>query len=229
MKFAYSVKQKMTIALLLFCIMGCSILIRVLEDKSIKKMNNAFLSMYKDRLIPATDLFFLAENIYEKRFLLEETLNQPGLDKARISQTSNRLENHDRNIDSLIRKYEQTLLVKPEKKYLTDLKSKLQAHRLIEQNILVMSSKHSAQEGKKMFETLGKTSFQTATQKLSELTRIQTEVGEELIGNSKFMVSGSQIYSALQVALAIVIGILIVGIVFTSNVVKIQNDKFNLN
>jgi hypothetical protein len=209
--------------------MGCSILIRVLEDKSIKKMNNAFVSMYKDRLIPATDLFFLAENIYEKRFLLEETLNQPGLDKARISQTSNRLENHDRNIDSLIRKYEQTLLVKPEKKYLTDLKSKLQAHKLIEQNILLMSSRHSALEGKKMFETLGKTSFQTATQKLSELTRIQTEVGEELIGNSKFMVSGSQIYSALQVALAIVIGILIVGIVFTSNVVKIQNDKFNLN
>ncbi|MNI80466.1 hypothetical protein D3C73_1370000 [compost metagenome] len=80
-----------------------------------------------------------------------------------------------------------------------------------------------------LFETKGKNSFNSARGKLSELTKIQTEVGQELIKNSEFAVSGSRIYSSLQLALAIIIGILIVAIVFASNVVKIPNDKFNLN
>jgi hypothetical protein len=50
-----------------------------------------------------------------------------------------------------------------------------------------------------------------------------------LIKDSEFAVSGTRIYSSLQLALAIIIGILIVAIVFASNVVKIPNDKFKLN
>ena len=62
MKFAHSIKQKTKVALLLFCIMVCLILVRILEDKSIKQMNNSFISLYNDRLIPATDLFLLPKN-----------------------------------------------------------------------------------------------------------------------------------------------------------------------
>ena len=57
----------MKIAGLLFCIMACTLLIRFLEDKSVKNMNKSFVSMYNDRLIPATDLFFVAEHTYQKK------------------------------------------------------------------------------------------------------------------------------------------------------------------
>jgi hypothetical protein len=65
--------------------------------------------------------------------------------------------------------------------------------------------------------------------KLSALIKIQSKVGDELIKDSKIFVSGTKIYSTFQVILAIAIGIMIVGIVSASNVVKIQNDRFNLN
>ena len=35
-------------------------------------MNNAFVSMYNDRLIPAADLFYVAELLFEKKDLIEK-------------------------------------------------------------------------------------------------------------------------------------------------------------
>ena len=72
MKFAHSIKQKTKVALLLFCIMICLILVRILEDKSIKQMSESFASLYNDRLIPATDLFFIAEKLNLKKDLIED-------------------------------------------------------------------------------------------------------------------------------------------------------------
>lgn len=229
MKFAYSIKNKMTIAVMLFCIMACSILIRILEDKTIQGMNDAFVSMYNDRLIPATDLFYLAENVYDKRYLLEEALYNSDSVAIDHSYLRKRLAAHNSSIDSLVAKYEQTFLIKQERSRLDELKNHLKESVIIENSVLISSDRHSVEAGRLLFETQGKAAFLTSTQKLSELTRIQTEVGQELIRDSKFAVSGSKLYSSLQIALAIVIGILIVAIVYASNVVKIPTDKFNLN
>ncbi len=219
----------MTIAVMLFSIMACSILIRILEDKSIKDMNDAFVSMYNDRLIPATDLFYLAENVYAKRYLLEEALYNQDSIAIDHSYLKNRLAAANTNIDTLIKKYEQTFLTKQEQTQLEELKAQLADTKNIENKVLLFSDEHSIAAARALFETKGKNSFNVTRGKLSELTKIQTEVGQELIKNSAFAVSGSRIYSSLQLALAIIIGILIVAIVFASNVVKIPNDKFNLN
>lgn len=227
MRFAYSIQQKMKIAMLLFFIMGATILIRVLEDKSVNNMSNAFVSMYKDRLIPATDLFFLAENVYGKRYLLEEAL-APGVAVADLQVLQRKLGEHNKSIDSLVRKYEGTFLIKKEKTHLNDLKTRLRDGKQIEDNIIVMAGRHSIEEGRHMFESVGKGAFDNTVRKLSELSRIQTDVGEELIRESNLIMSG-KLYSAAQLGLAILIGVLIVGIVFASNVVNVRNDKFNLN
>jgi hypothetical protein len=229
MRLGFTIKNKMTIAVMLFCIMACSILIRLLEDKSIKDMNNAFISMYNDRLIPATDLFYLAESVYAKRYLLEEALYNSDSIAIDHRYLKSRLVLANSNIDSLIRKYEQTFLIKQERKQLDELKSLIADTRTIENKVLLYSDQQIIEPARTLFENQGKTSFNATRQKLTELTKIQTEVGQELIKNSEFAVSGTRIYSSLQLALAIIIGILIVAIVFASNVVKIPNDKFNLN
>lgn len=228
MRFAYSIKQKMKIAVLLFCIMACSILIRFLEDKSVKSMNESFVSMYNDRLIPATDLFYLAENAYAKKSLIEDFLNTYE-QSFNTNVFKEQLALYNKAIDSLIKKYEKTFLVKQEKEKLIVLKDGLESTGKIENQIMGFAEKKDISAARKLYAQEGRASSKGTIQKLSELMRIQTQVGEELIKDSAFMVSGSKLYSTLQVALAIVIGILIVGIVFTSNVVKISNDKFNLN
>lgn len=228
MRFAYSVKQKLKIASLLFCVMACTILIRFLEDKSVRDMNESFVSMYKDRLIPATDLFYVAQNTYAKRSLLESALYTQ-LEGMNPQALADQLNDFNIIIDSLIKKYEKTFLIEQEKQHLIELKDRLTNTAKVDADLLELLRKKDFNKAGNLYENAGRVSSDRTIQKLSELMGIQTRVGEELIRDSTYMVSGSKLYSALQIALAIVIGILIVGIVFTSNVVKINNEKFNLN
>lgn len=212
MKFSYSLKQKTKIALLLFCIMACTILIRVLEDKSIKDMGTSFVSMYNDRLVPATDLFMVAEKVHAKRHLLA----------SHTAMDLQQSKNIDQSIDSLLDKYAKTFLVKSEKSQLQNLKNSLAQSRAIEKRLVNPKVDPSDLE-------LAKKSYAQISAQLLALTQIQNKVGNELMTESKEILTGSQFYSAVQLALAIVIGILIVSIIFASNVLKVNQEKFNLN
>lgn len=227
MKFAHSIKQKTKVALLLFCIMICLILVRILEDKSIKQMNDSFVSLYNDRLIPATDLFFIAEKLNLKKDLIESHINneQASTNQQNFTQS---LLLHNEGIDSLLLKYEKTFLVTSEKKYLVELKSNILASRIIEKNI-INNLQTNGTLTKQSITVLLNDSYQEIFKKLSELTQIQSKIGDELITTSKSIVSGTNLYSTIQFLLAIVIGILIVSILFTSNVINIRNENFNLN
>ena len=227
MKFAHSIKQKTKVALLLFCIMICLILVRILEDKSIKQMSESFVSLYNDRLIPATDLFFIAEKLNLKKDLIESYINND-----RVSTDQNTINKsllaHNESIDSLLLKYEKTFLVTPEKKHLVELKSNILASRIIEKNI-ISNLQIKETLTKQSISTLLNDSYKEIFNKLSELTQIQSKIGDELIKSSKSIVSGTNLYSTIQFVLAIIIGVLIVSILFTSNVINIKNENFNLN
>jgi len=223
MKFAFSLKNKLKIAFLLFCIMCCTLLIRFLEDKSVEKINESFISMYNDRLVPATDLYFIGENLYYKNAILQEVLL--GNDVLQGSTALVKMDKHNRKIDSVINKYELTLLVKQERNFLNELKKALVVQQGLEVKILSMVGS----ESKAVYESVGRNAANQTLAKLSALIKIQSNVGSELIKGSKIFVSGTKVYSTLQVILAIVIGIMIVAIISASNAVKIQSDKFNLN
>lgn len=229
MKFGYSIKQKTKIAILLFCIMGCTILIRFLEDKSVKNMNNSFVSLYNDRLIPATDLFYIAEYVDQKRLLLDNALYPAVHDVFNGEKLKTGLNKINGSIDSLISGYEKTYLVKQEKEQMANLKKILWGNRMFEEKTLTTIEHEGLERARIAHEVFGRNASSEIIQQLSELMRIQRMVGQELIKDTEFMVSGNKLYSSLQMVLAIVIGILIVGIIFTSNVVKIKNEKFNLN
>ena len=223
MKFAFSLKNKLKIAFLLFCIMCCTLLIRFLEDKSVEKINESFISMYNDRLVPATDLYFIAENLYHKNKILQEILFMDGTVQPSVGIV--KMNKHNRKIDSIINKYELTLLVKQEKNFLHDLKKALTVQQGLEAKII----NKAGAEGRIIYESMGKNAVNETLAKLSALIKIQSKVGNDLIKGSKIFVSGTKVYSTLQVILAIVIGIMIVAIVSASNAVKIQSEKFNLN
>jgi hypothetical protein len=227
MRFAYSIKQKLRIAILLFFIMACSILIRILEDKSVNKMNASFISLYNDRLVPAMDLYHVVENVNARKELLESVIYS----NAKVPQEDlkSKLIAYNANIDSLIRKYEQTYLVQQEKKDLIRLKQSLQGILSMEQKLVNYMHNEDAEMVLIFYETSGKQMFLNTTNHLSSLIDTQTKVGNDIIKQTEQIVSGTKIYSNLQLALAILIGVLIVGILFTSNVVNIRNDNFTLN
>lgn len=219
----------MKIATFLFAIMACMMLIRFLEDKSVKSMNESFVSMYNDRLIPATDLFYIAENIFAKKYALDSFLYSGNLPEKSAEGLKKQFLQINTVIDSLLKKYEKTFLVKQEKQQLQELKDRLLSSITAEQHVIAMSISHTLTDGRKLYETVGRETSRKTVQQLTELMSIQTQVGQELIQNSESMVSRSKLYSTLQIALAILIGILIVGIISASNVVQVRNEKFNLN
>jgi len=227
MKFAFTLKNKLKIAVLLFAIMCCTLLIRFLEDKSIKKINQSFISMYNDRLIPATDLYFIGENLYQKNDVLQNALifNAQNLSLNLVSDQLNKL---NKNIDSVITKYELTLLVKQEAVFLSDLKTVLSHQRKIENDILSITAT-DVQKARIVYEASGRNAAAETINKLSALIKIQSKVGDELLKDSAPVVSGTNIYSIFQVILAVLIGVLIVAIVAASNAVRVEYDKFNLN
>jgi len=222
MKFAFSLKNKLKIAFLLFCIMCCTLLIRFLEDKSVNKINESFISMYNDRLVPATDLYFVAENLYHKNTILQDALVN---NESQSLNSQLQIKKHNQKIDSVINKYELTLLVKQEKAFLKDLKIALHIQDQLESKMLALTGN----ERKQIYESIGRSATAQTLTKLSALIKIQSKVGDELIKDSKIFVSGTKIYSTFQGILAVFIGIMIVSIISASNMVKIQNDKFNLN
>lgn len=224
MKFAFSIKNKLKTAFLLFCIMCCTLMIRFLEDKSVEKINDSFISMYNDRLVPATDLYFIAENLYYKNAILQEILL--GNDAVQGSTLLVKMNKHNRKIDSVISKYERTFLVKQEKSYLNELKKALLVQQHLETKML---NGAGAEEGRTIYISTGKNAINQTLAKLSSLIKIQSKVGNDLIKDSRIFVSGTKVYSTFQVVLAIMIGIMIVYIVSASNMVKITSDKFNLN
>jgi hypothetical protein len=227
MRFAYSIQQKVKIAVLLFFIMTCSILIRILEDKSVKNMNESFISLYNDRLVPAMDLYHIVENLYARRNIIESVL-YTNVQAHQLDLRGN-LARYNRNIDSLVNKYEKTYLVQQEKVQLQDLKKNLKSIMTMEQRLVNHVYNNQSAVALNDYERQGKAMFSNATNYLTKLIDTQKQVGNEIITDTERIVSGSKIYSNLQLALAILIGILIVGILFTSNVVNIRNDKFNLN
>lgn len=228
MKFAYSLKQKTKIAILLFLIMACTILIRLLEDRSIKNMEKAFSSLYNDRLVPATDIYYISEKLYAKRFHLE-TFVYSDQNKLTVQQLHNKLKACDKHIDTLLAKYEKTFLVKNEKNHLTELKVKLLENKVLEKNILLNSNNLDKTALRRLYDSSAEQSFLDISNTLTQLTKVQTVVGEQLKEESQKIVRGTNLYSTLQLLIAIIIGALIVSILAASNVMNIRNDNFNLN
>lgn len=222
MKFANSLKQKTQIAVLLFFIMICTLLIRVLEDRSIKEMEKSFASLYNDRLIPPTDLFYLLENFTSKKDIITNHIDA-GFPKESIIDIKSALKVHDLKIDSLLTKYQLTYLAADEKGYFVELRDAISTTKFAEHNMIETGTPSNAN-----WLSL-KESYATVFSKLSALTAIKTTIGEELSNDSRVIVSGSNSYSSLQFALAIIIGVLIVSIMFASNVLKVKQEKFNLN
>ena len=227
MKWSYFIEQKIKVALLLSVVMFLVILTNIIERKNIGEINNSVRSIYEDRLVPATDLFSLTENLYNKRFLMESYLKDSY--KGTEEQLSFNLKEHDKNIESLIAKYEKTYLVEQETKYLSEFKDKVKQYSSLERDILDLSKNNSKEAALNLYQTRGIDAHKKIIYQLSELNRIQSVIGNELIKDSKGVVASSNLLSTLQIALAIITGIIIIVLIFSSRIVSRTNKKFHLN
>jgi preprotein translocase subunit SecG len=233
MKWSFVIQQKMKAALLLGGIMVLIILGTLLSRHNMEGVNRSFSSIYQDRLIPATTIIYLTENLYGKRLLLEKYLfTQESQSDAAVKAALN---NHNKSIDSLIRLFEKTYLVDQEAKSLEIFKMQLSDYRILEDRILALSRSGATVESKSLFAGNGAGTFQGAITNLNELAGIQSDIGKNLMKESRSNIASSSIISFLQIALAVIIGLMIMVLIRNSQIIskpKISGEKsqyFNLN
>jgi hypothetical protein len=227
MKWSYFVEQKLKLALLLSIVMFLIILTNILERKNIGDINHSVESIYQDRLVPATDIFYLTENLYNKRFLLENYLSSGSEDG--IAGLEHDLKLHNEKIASLISKYEKTYLVEQELKSLGELKSRIKYYESIEKDILVFLKNSRRDAGIMLYEEQAKPAHNNTIYHLSVLNRIQSSVGGELIKDSKGIVASSNLLSTLQIVLAVITGVIIIILIFSSRIVNQTQKNYHWN
>jgi hypothetical protein len=227
MKWTFIIREKLKVAFLLAGIMLLIGLTNVMERRNMKNLDRSFSSIYYDRLIPATDIFYLTSSLYERRMLMEQFLFTG--QTASINDLRKDLGSHSDSIMHLITKFEKTLLIREESVYLAEFKRRVQHYNDVEGRILHAWSQQSPQHAQELYEHEGRNDLLSTIHYLEELTRIQSSVGLDLIQSSKGIASSSDTLMTLQITVALVIGLLIHALVAASKVTRRNNENFNLN
>ncbi|CAG5003997.1 hypothetical protein DYBT9275_03276 [Dyadobacter sp. CECT 9275] len=233
MKWSFVIQQKLKAAFLLTGIMLAIILGTLVSRQNIKGINKSFSSIYQDRLLPTTTIIYMTENLYGKRLTLERYLLS-GQDMP-VGDLKERLQHHNAKIDSLVTSFEGTYLVDQEAKSLVALKNRMNEYALLEKMILNFYTSGHYEEGKKLFEGAGASTFQSTIMNLNELTTIQSSVGQELIKESKSDIANVDNILLFQISMAVVIGLIILAVIQSAQIIKHPGGKggkehqFNLN
>lgn len=233
MKWSFVIQQKFKAAILLGGIMALIIGATLISRYNVEGIDESFSSIYKDRLVPATTILYLTENLYRKRLSLENYLyseaQQPPV------HVKAQLRARDRSIDSLIRLFEKTYLVDEEAKSLSGFKSQIGDYAKLENRVLALCAAGSFAEAKLLFSTPGSTAFENTILNLNELAAIQSTIGKDLVKASKVNVASFGIISFLQISLAIITGLVVIILIRNSQIIQKpgSNSKksqyFNLN
>jgi len=226
MKWAFVIQQKLKAALLLLGIMFLVVLFNLIERHNIEEMNRSVNSIYKDRLLPAADIFHLTDNLYSKRVLMEQYLISEDVDVLELQKS---LDMRDKNIDELVRQFEKTYLVDKELVFFNQLKADIIAYKKLEQKIISLCAQNLRAEANLLYHQKGQLASSEVIKRLSELTEIQTQVGGELLNNSKGILASSDLLSSLQLILAMGIGIMVVILIASSKIARQVPGSFNLN
>lgn len=225
MKWAFAIQRKIRLAIVLAVMMLFIILFSLMESYNVNKISKSFTSIYEDRLIPAVDLYSISGHIHDKRnklvgFIFTENMNAEDVKKA-VSSANEEL-------DKLISKYEKTYLVKTETNHLQNLKKNL---KLFERDELLLID--AALEDKVVARNLYLNNtvkfYDELDKDLIELTRVQSEIGKELLAESIKSQASSESISRIQIIIAIILGIVIMILIITDKQVLLKQDKFNLN
>lgn len=225
MKWAFAIQSKIRLAIMLAVLMLFIIIFSLLESNNVTRISKSFNSIYADRLIPAVDLYSIADHIHSKRNQLFTYLFTDNISTAEIK---NYLNEENSKLDKLISKYENTYLVKAETNYLGSLKKNIRDYRR-DELLLIETSEENKETAKNLYLSTTVHLYNDLNKDLMRLTQVQTEVGRELLKESQNSQSTSGFISQLQFVIAIILGLIIMILVITDKQVHVRQEKYNLN
>ncbi|MFO7567113.1 MAG: MCP four helix bundle domain-containing protein [Enhygromyxa sp.] len=174
----------------------------VWERSYMRVIEDSCTSMYDDRLVPATSLFHLSDQVHTRRLVLEEHLLGHGeLDLAQVHYELGRL---DGGIAASIAEIERTYMVEDESQLLHEFRAQLVHYTRFEQALLteLAAGRDVSYDGeiRKAFEDL--------RAELIALTDIQESVGEDLNRRAFSAAAGASMLTHFQLGAGLILGLL---------------------
>ena len=225
MKWAFAIQRKIRLAIVLAIMMLFVILFSLMETYNVSKISKSFNSIYEDRLIPAVDLYAISGHIHTKRNKLVTFLFTGKISTEEISHA---LSSSNKQLDSLISKYENTYLVKAETNHLQNLKKNLKTFER-DELLLINAASENKELAKTLYLNTSVQLYDELDKDLIELTKVQSEIGKELLAESVKSQLSSDFISRLQIIIAIILGLIIMILILTDKQVVLKQEKFNLN
>jgi hypothetical protein len=225
MKWAFAIQRKIRLAIALAVLMLLVILFSLLESYNVSRISKSFNSIYEDRLIPAVDLYSISGHIQTKRNKLVSFLFSDHINSDEIRTV---LSSENKQLDTLINKYENTYLVKAETNHLQNLKKNLKIFER-DELLLISAAAESKEFAINLYLNTTVKLYDEIDKDLIELTRVQSEIGKELLAESVKSQSSSSFISQLQIIVAIILGLIIMILIITDKQVVLKQEKYNLN
>jgi len=181
---------------------------KVLEERYIDSLREDCASLFRDRLIPATTLFHLSDDIHRKRHILVRHLSS-GVDEGHGSAGHDRpteytMGRRDASIGRLVVAIENTYLVDEESRLLEALKTTLARYRELERDLL---ERHRRGEAVAYGGEI-QAAFDEVRQELLGLTEVQEDVGQQLDRSSFANATHVSTLLYFQLGVAFVLGLL---------------------
>ncbi len=191
-------------SLLIASLLGLILTSIFLSRRSVNQIQQASVSIYKDRLVPTAIIAKLTSQVYSKRLLLESYML--GKTKPEPNAVNYALDRSNRQIDSLMTEFVATNLTHKEAEQFDLLKQRLEVYNQLEGD-LTRNLTNSPQAQQILFVGTGNTAFSQVIQTLTDLSALQVKVGQELLNQSNGQSNYIYVLTALQIGLVLLISL----------------------
>lgn len=222
MRSFFAIRAKFKIALMLLVMVTVILIAALLERKFFNDVHTSSASIYNDRLIPATAIFHISDNVYRQQNLYEMIGHQT--DDPALPLIVSKLKNIKESNDSILSAFRQTYLTPTEEKFLNKLSRDLNDYYKLKTEMLNSKSNTQVQQD------VIKDSFEQIRTDLHKLSSIQTLVGKELLTSTENNVARAHLITNLQIVAAIILSVICQILILTSQSVKSPiKQKHELN
>lgn len=212
MKQSAFIRFKIKMAIALSAVLFLIFIKSIIDKQNVAELEEAFISVYDDRLVVQEHIFSITEMVFRMRLLVSECASM----EEYLSVKDEVVDYHNQ-ILTVIEDFELTKLTPKEAEYLAEFKdlitNKLEIQTYFDTD---QSTNHDFEVSVDRFNA----DFERVLTDLRELSNIQLEEGAKLTVRSYEIKARSDIWLNFEYAVLFILLVLIVILVFTSKSIK---------
>lgn len=208
MKWAYTIRRKISAALLLAAIFVLLFVKSMMDNNNVVKLGTSFSSVYEDRLLVEGYIYRMSDHLFRKKIMIDSASTP-----RYVLQVRPAIDRYNEAVRGIIEAYEITKLTEAETKYFNDLKKNV--GDLVEAERMFFERVERGRDGAEEKGAIDR-HFNLASANLDRLSGIQISEGKLLNENSQKIVAGSSILAQFEIGILIAIGLMVMVLVFES-------------